>query len=73
MDSPLAYDDTMKLMILCAIGLSVIPVFCALGMPDWHLGDNQNAVDSTDLTGQVSTGREDEGDDDGVGVVVGES
>lgn len=64
----------MKVMILCAIGLSVIPVFCALGMPDWHLGDKQNAVDSTDLTGRASTGQEDSEDDgqDG-GAVVGGS
>lgn len=55
----LAYDDTMKVMILCAIGLSVLPVLCALGMPDWHLGDKQNAVDSSDLTGGVSTRDED--------------
>lgn len=54
----------MKVMILCATGLSVIPVLCAFGMQDWHLGDKQNAVDSADLTGRVSTGRED-GDDEG--------
>ncbi|KAH0838678.1 major facilitator superfamily domain-containing protein [Lanmaoa asiatica] len=60
--SNLAYDDTMKVMILFAIGLSIPPVLCALGMPDWHLGDQQNAVDSTDLTGRVSTGQEDGGD-----------
>ncbi|KAI9572565.1 MFS general substrate transporter [Boletus coccyginus] len=47
-----------------ATGLSVIPVLCAFGMRDWHLGDKQNAVDSADLTGRVSTGRED-GDDEG--------
>ena len=67
---PLAYDDTMKVMILCATGLSVIPVLCGFGMPNWYLGDEQNAVDSTDITGRVSTGREDDGPD---GVVVGES
>jgi len=65
-----AYDDTMKVMILCAIGLSVIPVLCGFGMPDWHLGDKQNAVDSMDLTGRVSTGEEDDGVDGGG---VGES
>jgi hypothetical protein len=60
----------MKVMILCAIGLSVIPVLCGFGMPDWHLGDKQNAVDSMDLTGRVSTGEEDDGVDGGG---VGES
>lgn len=50
----------MKVMILWAIGLSILPVFCALGMPDWHLGDKQNAVDSSDLTGRVSTREEDD-------------
>lgn len=63
----------MKVMILCAIGLSVIPIFCALGMPDWHLGDKQNAVDSTDLTGRASIRPEQDGDEDrdGDGGVVG--
>lgn len=52
----------MKVMILCAVALSVLPVLCALGMPDWHLGDKQNAVDSLDLTGRVTR----EGEEDGV-------
>ncbi|KAF9234946.1 major facilitator superfamily domain-containing protein [Melanogaster broomeanus] len=47
-----AYDDTMKLMIICATALSVVPVLLALGMPNWYLGDKQNAVDAADLTGR---------------------
>jgi len=53
----------MKVMILCATGLSLIPVLCAFGMRDWHLGDKQNAVDSADLTGRISMGQDD-GDGD---------
>lgn len=48
----------MGVMIFCAIGASVVPVLCALGMPDWHLGDGQNAVDSADLTGRVAREQE---------------
>ncbi|KAG6334320.1 hypothetical protein ID866_4765 [Astraeus odoratus] len=41
-----AYGETMKVMVLCAIVFSVLPIFLALGMPNWYLGDQQNAVDS---------------------------
>ncbi|KIJ58509.1 hypothetical protein HYDPIDRAFT_178059 [Hydnomerulius pinastri MD-312] len=58
-----AYDDTMKIMVICAIALSVIPVFLALGMPNWYLGDKQNAVDAADLTGRRSIDREEEEED----------
>ncbi|KAK7689671.1 hypothetical protein QCA50_007466 [Cerrena zonata] len=48
-----AYDDTMKIMIIAATALSVIPIFLALLMPNWYLGDKQNAVDDADLTGET--------------------
>ncbi|KAH7884054.1 major facilitator superfamily domain-containing protein [Phlebopus sp. FC_14] len=47
-----AYEATMIIMVACAIALSVIPVLLALGMPNWYLGDKQNAVDEADLTGR---------------------
>jgi MFS family permease len=47
-----AYDDTMKIMVTLATVLSVIPILLALAMPNWYLGDMQNAVDAADLTGR---------------------
>ncbi|KAI6105135.1 major facilitator superfamily domain-containing protein [Pisolithus croceorrhizus] len=49
-----AYDDTMKIMVIAAIIASVLPMLLALGMPNWYLGDKQNAVDATDLDGRKS-------------------
>ncbi|KAI5993196.1 hypothetical protein EDC04DRAFT_1276352 [Pisolithus marmoratus] len=49
-----AYDDTMKIMVIAAILVSVLPMLLALGMPNWYLGDKQNAVDATDLDGRKS-------------------
>ncbi|KAG2338806.1 drug:h+ antiporter [Suillus weaverae] len=47
-----AYDDTMKIMVTAATALSVVPVLLALAMPNWYLGDKQNAIDAADLTGR---------------------
>jgi MFS family permease len=57
-----AYDDTMKIMVTVATVLSVVPVLLALAMPNWYLGDRQNAIDAADLTGRtvVEDGLEDE-------------
>ncbi|KAJ7444936.1 drug:h+ antiporter [Mycena latifolia] len=41
-----AYSDVMKTMVLFATAVSVFPILVALTMPDWHLGDGQNAVDN---------------------------
>lgn len=49
-----AYDDVMKILCITATCLSVVPILCSLIMPDWYLGDKQNAVDSTDLRGERS-------------------
>ncbi|KIK94500.1 hypothetical protein PAXRUDRAFT_33484 [Paxillus rubicundulus Ve08.2h10] len=57
-----AYDDTMKIMVLCAVIFSVVPVLLALGMPNWYLGDKQNAVDAADLTGRGPIDGEDDED-----------
>lgn len=40
-----AYGDTMRVMLIAATVLAVVPLLIALGMPNWYLGDNQNAVD----------------------------
>ena len=47
-----AYDDTMKILVIAATVLSVVPVLFSLFMPDYRLGDAQNAVDGTTLTGE---------------------
>lgn len=39
----------MRIMILIALVLSCIPMFLALLLPNWYLGDKQNAVDDVDL------------------------
>ncbi|KAL0953094.1 hypothetical protein HGRIS_004365 [Hohenbuehelia grisea] len=47
-----AYSDVMETMLIVATVLSVFPIFIALAMPDWYLGDQQNAVEKVDLTGE---------------------
>ena len=54
----LAYDDTMKVLTIAATVLSVVPILFSLMMPNYYLGDKQNAVDQTDLTGAHSEERE---------------
>ena|ERR1700722_14026628 len=54
-----AYDEVMKIMVIAATGLSVIPILLSLMMPDWYLGDGQNAVDNADLAGECA-GKNDE-------------
>ncbi|SJL02116.1 related to siderophore iron transporter mirC [Armillaria ostoyae] len=48
-----AYGDVMKIMLIVATVMSVIPLIISLFMPDWHLGEKQNAVDEEDLAGEV--------------------
>jgi hypothetical protein len=47
-----AYDSTMKTLVITATCISVLPILFSLIMPDWYLGDKQNAVDDTTLTGE---------------------
>lgn len=54
----IAYDETMKIMVILATCVSIIPIILALIMPNWYLGDKQNAVDNADLAGHL------EGDED---------
>ncbi len=46
----------MKVMVIAATLLSVPPVLFSLLMPNWYLGDQQNAVDTSDV--------DDEGDEE---------
>ncbi|KAI0635481.1 drug:h+ antiporter [Trametes polyzona] len=43
-----AYGDTMRVMVIAATVLAVVPMLIALGMPNWYLGDKQNAVEGTE-------------------------
>ncbi|KDR72260.1 hypothetical protein GALMADRAFT_253088 [Galerina marginata CBS 339.88] len=48
----LAYDDVMKVLTIVATAFAVIPFFLAFFMPNWYLGDQQNAIDNLDLAGE---------------------
>ena len=55
----------MKVMVIAATVLSVFPIICALFMPDYFLGDTQNAVEDVDLTGEhVGVPRDDQPTDE---------
>lgn len=41
----------MKTMTIVATVISVVPFLLAFFMPEWHLGDSQNAVEKVDLGG----------------------
>ncbi|KAF9049078.1 ferrichrome-type siderophore transporter [Panaeolus papilionaceus] len=47
-----AYDDVMKVMTITATAVAVIPWVLAFLMPNWYLGEQQNAIDNTDLKGE---------------------
>ncbi|CAE6385752.1 unnamed protein product [Rhizoctonia solani] len=49
-----AYDETMKVLLIAATVIAIIPPALALLMPDYFLGDTQNAVEGTTLTGEVA-------------------
>ncbi|KAI0828474.1 drug:h+ antiporter [Trametes gibbosa] len=40
-----AYGDTMRVMLIAATVLAIVPMLSSLGMPNWYLGDQQNAVE----------------------------
>lgn len=49
---PLAYDDVMKILTIAATVFAAVPFFLSFFVPDWYLGDQQNAVDNVDLAGE---------------------
>ena len=61
----------MKVMLILATALSVIPLVLSVFMPNWYLGDQQNAVEEADLLGRrsqraslaVERASEDDGED----------
>ena len=52
-----AYSDTMAIMLVVATALSVIPLGLSTLMPDWYLGDQQNAVEDPDVVEERSSRR----------------
>lgn len=47
----IAYDNVMFRLCLAATIFAIPPLIASLFMPNWYLGDQQNAVEATDLTG----------------------
>ncbi|KAK4706129.1 hypothetical protein P7C70_g65, partial [Phenoliferia sp. Uapishka_3] len=48
-----AYDDTMKVLLIAATCIAVIPIFLSLFVSDIFLSDAQNAVEHEDLAGRT--------------------
>ena len=48
----LAYDDVMKILTIVATVFAVVPFALAFWMPNWYLGDQQNAVENSNLSGE---------------------
>jgi len=49
----LSYDHTMKILCIAATAFAVPPLIFSLFMPNYYLGDTQNAVDETGLAGEI--------------------
>ncbi|KAG5338263.1 hypothetical protein C0989_007826 [Termitomyces sp. Mn162] len=47
-----AYSDVMKVMTIVATVLAVVPFILSFLMPNWYLGDKQNAVEDVGLAGE---------------------
>ncbi|KZT38552.1 hypothetical protein SISSUDRAFT_730292 [Sistotremastrum suecicum HHB10207 ss-3] len=47
-----AYSETMKIMLITATLTSIVPIVVSCWMPNWYLGDGQNAVDLRDVRGE---------------------
>ncbi|KAI3606432.1 h+ antiporter [Moniliophthora roreri] len=54
-----AYSDVMRTMVITATAVAVVPLVLSLLMPDWYLGDTQNAVDDAGLEGAIVAGSAD--------------
>lgn len=48
----LAYDEVMKRMLIAAVVIAVIPLGLSFFMPNWYLGDVQNAVTEKNIAGE---------------------
>ena len=52
----LAYDDVMKVMMIVVTVVAVVPFVLSFSMPNWYLGNSQNALDQVDLAGNKVKG-----------------
>jgi MFS family permease len=50
-----AYGEVMHIMLIVAIVVAVIPILLTLFMPNYKLGDYQNAVDQKKLSGDTQS------------------
>ncbi|KAJ3991686.1 drug:h+ antiporter [Lentinula boryana] len=53
-----AYSDVMKDLLVLASILSIFPLFLAILLPNWYLGDKQNAVNAEDLVEDLGRRRQ---------------
>lgn len=51
-----AYSDVMRTMVIASTCIAVVPVIISLFMPNWYLGDQQNAVENVNLAGEPLDG-----------------
>lgn len=49
----IAYDQTMKVLVIAATVIAILPIIFAFMSPEFYLGDQQNAVDQIDLKGET--------------------
>ncbi|KAG8830512.1 hypothetical protein FRC17_004763 [Serendipita sp. 399] len=47
-----AYSQVMKVLIIASLAIGLIPLLLAAIIPNWRLGDAQNAIDGLDITGR---------------------
>ncbi|KAH8080721.1 drug:h+ antiporter [Cristinia sonorae] len=47
-----AYGDVMKILCIIATVFAVPPLIIAFFVPNWYLGDQQNAIDNVNLSGE---------------------
>lgn len=45
----------MKILLIVAAVVAVIPIFLSLWMPNYYLGDTQNAVEKKTLSGETAS------------------
>ena len=43
----------MKVLLITATCISVVPIIVSVFMPDWKLTDAQNAIDERDVAGEA--------------------
>ncbi|KAF9529935.1 drug:h+ antiporter [Crepidotus variabilis] len=57
----MAYGDVMRILCIVATIFAIPPLLLSLFMPNWYLGDQQNAVEKVDLAGRKIADEDTEG------------